>query len=326
LLARSKRLGQHLVPTPFFNLGIISIMAVVFYAALFFSRVKEVKVRLQKLIRLSFVTVAIIVVCLSPCLADQALSLKNTAKIMREQYGGVNLEQMLSKRIAWKQAGLSYQESLMVPLQNVVDCKDVRGLWVLQGMYRADASYALTFGKMDRYVAIQDLLKGWTMKRAESLGRLKLWQPPPGMVRALVEDPDSEGKRKALLKDLQKAVVADIDKAEKDAQSMESLVQMIFGTVTQVTYIVCKLAVDAGAELAPVFNGHADELDKFAAVIDSFAVPDAVPVVDRRERSELIHFIRDLIRSRKGNLSKEDVRSILDKLEPLRDGYAKKCQ
>jgi hypothetical protein len=153
-----------------------------------------------------------------------------------------------------------------------------------------------------------------------------MWQPKPELVRALVENPDDEAKRKAFLKDLRDAVDAQIEKGEKDAEVMELMVHMVFGTVAETVYVVCKLAVEPGEELAPVFNDQAVRLEKFAAVIDSFAAPGAIPIPDREARSKLAHFVSDLIRSRKGNLSREDIKSVLERLEPLRNSYAKKCE
>ena len=51
----------------------------------------------------------------------------------------------------FKQAGLSYQPSLMVPVEGVIGCKDKEQLRILMGMYTFDANYALLFGKKKEF-------------------------------------------------------------------------------------------------------------------------------------------------------------------------------
>ena len=255
--------------------------------------------------------------------------LKKASQTLTGAYGKGKLADMIKAMDTMKKAGLSYQPSLTVPLKGVVECKDAEELRVLHGMYWFDQNYAGIFRKKQTYLEIQGIIDNQIHKR-QKLGKTLATVPPvnANLVRKYVEDPDNAAKQDALLQAVNKRAEAFYKMAATNPEVLDHEVDVMYGMLIEGLYVVFSLAQDAklGPEMVAVFNQQAKDIDMFDTVLDSFKDPALLKMVEFMERDGLIDSVRDLILTKKGNLSQQDAKDVLAKIKPVREAFVKACK
>jgi len=255
--------------------------------------------------------------------------LQKAAKIFSDVYGQGNVVEIMKNVKLLKDAGLSYQKSLAIPLEEVIDCKDQEGLRVLYGMYAFDENYAMVFGKRKEFLETLEVINSQVLDRLDVRDKLQITPVKPELLKDLLEDPENVEKRDVIFNSTQANIDAMLKQAASDPEVMDVLIDAIYGTVIQGLYVACELALnnESGDKMIALFNAQAQRVEKFNVLLDTFKDPELSKMVEWEwvERGPLIDGIQDLIKSKKGRLNHHDIEKILAAVKPVRNYFARKC-
>jgi len=254
--------------------------------------------------------------------------LQKAARVLSDVYGQGNIAEMMKNVKLLKDAGLSYQKSLAIPLEEVIDCKDQEGLRVLYGMYAFDANYAMVFGKRKEFLETLEVINSQMQDRLDVRVKLQITHIKPELLKDLLEYPENVEKREAWFKNVQANMDAMFKQAAGDPEVMDVLIDVIYGTVIQGLYVSCELALnnEFGDKMIALFNAQAQRVEKFDVLLNTFKDPELIKMVKLVERDPLMDDIKDLIKSKKGRLNRQDVEKILAGVKSVRNSFAKKCR
>ncbi len=254
--------------------------------------------------------------------------LQKAAGVFSDVYGQGNVVEMMNNVKLLKDAGLSYQKSLAIPLEEVIDCKDQEGLRVLYGMYAFDANYAMVFGKRKEFLETLEVINSQMQDRLDVRVKLQITHIKPELLKDLLEYPENVEKREAWFKNVQANMDAMFKQAAGDPEVMDVLIDVIYGTVIQGLYVACELALnnESGDKMIALFNAQAQRVEKFDVLLNTFKDPELIKMVKLVERDPLMDDIKDLIKSKKGRLNRQDVEKILAGVKSVRNSFAKKCR
>jgi len=254
--------------------------------------------------------------------------LQKAARVLSDVYGQGNIAEMMKNVKLLKDAGLSYQKSLAIPLEEVIDCKDQEGLRVLYGMYAFDANYAMVFGKRKEFLETLEVINSQMQDRLDVRVKLQITHIKPELLKDLLEYPENVEKREAWFKNVQANMDAMFKQAAGDPEVMDVLIDVIYGTVIQGLYVSCELALnnESGDKMIALFNAQAQRVEKFDVLLNTFKDPELIKMVKLVERDPLMDDIKDLIKSKKGRLNRQDVEKILAGVKSVRNSFAKKCR
>ena len=254
--------------------------------------------------------------------------LHKAARVLSDVYGQGNIAEMMKNVKLLKDAGLSYQKSLAIPLEEVIDCKDQEGLRVLYGMYAFDANYAMVFGKRKEFLETLEVINSQMQDRLDVRVKLQITHIKPELLKDLLEYPENVEKREAWFKNVQANMDAMFKQAAGDPEVMDVLIDVIYGTVIQGLYVSCELALnnESGDKMIALFNAQAQRVEKFDVLLNTFKDPELIKMVKLVERDPLMDDIKDLIKSKKGRLNRQDVEKILAGVKSVRNSFAKKCR
>lgn len=256
-------------------------------------------------------------------------NLKQASQKLMSSYGQGKLAEMIKAMDALKKAGLSYQPSITVPLKGVVECKDPEALRALHGMYWFDQNYAALYGKKQTYLDIQNIIDGQIHKRQKIADKEPTVAPMnANLVRQYLENPGDAAKRDAMLQAMNKRAEEYYKAAASNPEVMHHEIDVLYGMLIEGMYVVFSLAQDEklGPDMVALFNQQAKDIDRFDLVYHSFKDPVLFKMMHVVERDGLLHTVRDLIITKKGNLTTEDVKNMLAAIRPVRDGFAKPCK
>lgn len=278
-----------------------------------------------------FMMVAGLCLCLVPGTApaaDRAQVLKQGAEKLKALFGESEGKALMQNVDLFKQAGLSYQPSLVLPVEGLIGCKDKEQLRILLGMYAFDANYALLFGKKQEFGAANTLVVKSIPERLNMGGKLKFKTFTQDEIKKIADNPNDPANRDLYIK----YVIANFhdlfQTAESDQEIMAMMVDALYGSIVQCLYVSSRLALAAGTgeKLVDLFNDQAKRLDKFQQVLEAYAGdPELAGLVERPERQPVIRPVFELLKAKKGNLSEAYVKKILSSIEPERNKVVEKC-
>jgi len=277
---------------------------------------------------ISVIVMAIAVLTVTCTLAAQDSDLTVTAGKFTDAFGQGKATAMRISKDLLRDSGLSYQESLAAPQEGVVDCKDPREqLQVLTGIYWHDIGYAGLFGKADKAMATREFVLKEVVERLAVRPKLHIEAGSTELWRKYVENPGDEANRDALYKVASTEIEALIESAAKDRDVMDFLVDRMYGATLEFIYVSCKLSLGAPSteKLIPIYNSIAVRMDEMTAILESIKDPKLQGLTKSKERTQLCVAVSGIIKKKNGNLSADDLRSILKLVEPVRDSYLKKC-
>lgn len=261
--------------------------------------------------------------------ADKSQGLKKRVEKLGALVGESECKAFMQNVALFKQAGLSYQPSLVVPVEEVIGCKDKEALRILMGMYIFDANYALLFGKKKEYEATDALLRRDIPERLNLGGKLKIQTLSPDERRKIAEDPNDPANREVFTKYVVANTRSILQEAQSDQEIMVLMVDSLYGSVIQSLYVACKLALAAGTgdKLMALFNEQARRVDRTQRALDVFADdPYMAGLVGHAERAPVLKPVFDLLTHMKGNLTEGYVKVILARVEPERSKVVVTCK
>ncbi|MEE9912248.1 MAG: hypothetical protein K4571_11060 [Deltaproteobacteria bacterium] len=227
-----------------------------------------------------------------------------------------------------KDAGLSYQESLTLPVKGSYACKNEIQLRVLAGMHGFDLNYALVFGRKKEFVNAMKFLN------AEILGRLKKSDyVNPNMsaaeetkkLLADITDPRNLEKYKAYWS---QQMDANMKNAARDPQLMESLLDQWYGSLIESSYVLCNLALNStgGDKLYSLFIDYMLRVDALDIRMQEFYNSEYGRALEQADRKSVFAPIRELIQKKHGLLDRQDIKFILSAMKKVRAEYVKPCK
>ncbi len=227
-----------------------------------------------------------------------------------------------------KDAGLSYQESLTLPVTGSYACKNETQLRVLAGMHGFDINYALVFNRKKEFMNTMKFLN------AEVLGRLtKSDYVNPNMVAADetkklladITDPRNLEKYKAYWS---KQMDANMKKAAKNPELMEALLDNWYGSLIESSFVLCNLALNStgGDKLYSLFIDYMLRLDALDIRMQEFYNSDYGRALEQADRKNVFAPIRELIQKKHGLLDRKDIKFILSSMKKARAEYVAPCK
>ncbi len=227
-----------------------------------------------------------------------------------------------------KDAGLSYQESLTLPVKGSYACKSETQLRVLAGMHGFDINYALVFGRKKEFVNTMKFL------HSEILGRLKKSDyVNPNMIAADetkklladITDPQNLEKYKAYWS---KQMDTNMKKAAKNPELMEALLDNWYGSLIESSFVLCSLALNStgGDKLYSLFVDYMLRVDALDIRMQEFYNSDYGRALEQADRKTVFAPIRELIQKKHGLLDRQDINFILSAMKNIRAEYVKPCK
>ncbi len=259
--------------------------------------------------------------------ADKAQALREGAEKVEAVYNESELRGVMDKMAVFKKAGLSYQPSLVVPVEGVAGCKDKEQLRILMGMYGSDANYALLFGKKQEFAATNGLLNE-IADRLNLRGKVKFKTFAPEELKQVLDNPDDPAHRELYVKYVSASFHGMVEASKSDQEMMDLFLDFAYGSIVQNLYVACKLGLAAGTgpKLVALFNEQAARLDDLHQVLVAYAGnPELNAITKCSQREALLKPIAYILKAKKGNLAETDVVKILSWIEPERSKVVGKC-
>jgi len=273
------------------------------------------------------------VLCL--CLTAGTALAADKAQVLQQAYEKIeilasesSLREMMDNVGLFKKAGLSYQPSLVVPVEGVVDCKDDEQLRMLAGMYTFDANYALLFGRKQEFAAANDL-RNDIPDRLNLRGKLKLRTFSPDDLKKVLENPDDPASRDLYLTYASAAIHDMFEASKTDEEMLDLFLDFGYGAIIHGLYVACKLALATGTgeNLVALFNEQAARVDKVSQALLAYAAdPELEALVESSQRESVLKPVAEILKAKKGNLAEADVMNILSLIEPEHSKVAAKCK
>lgn len=260
--------------------------------------------------------------------AEKAQALKQPYEKLEALGSESQLRELVDKVGLFKEAGLSYQPSLVVPVEGVVACKDNEQLRMLVGMYFFDANYAVLFGKKQAFAAAYRQINS-IPDRLNLGGRLKLRTFTPDELKQVLDNPDDPANHILYVKYSAANFHYMVGASKNDPQILALLLDSSYGSIIEGLYISSRLALAAGTgpKLVAVFNGQAARLDTVYQALEAYAGdPELNALTGSSQHAAVLKSAIKILKTRKGNLKEADVKKILLLIEPARSHVVGKCE
>jgi hypothetical protein len=260
--------------------------------------------------------------------ADKAQVLKQAYEKLEPMINESQLRDMADKVGLLKKAGLSYQPSLVVPVEGVVACKNKEQLRILLGMYTFDTNYALLFGKKKEFAAANGL-RDDIPDRLNLRGKLKSKTFTPDEIKKVLANPDDPANRALFVKYTAANAHDMIEAAKSDQEMLALYLDLGYGGIIQSLYVTSKLALAAGTgpNLVALFNEQASRVNKVYQSLLAYAGnPELDAFVKRAPRERVLKPVAGILKAKNGNLARTDVEKVLSLVEPERSKVVGKCQ
>jgi hypothetical protein len=227
-----------------------------------------------------------------------------------------------------KNAGLSYQESLTLPLKVSYACKNENQLRVLAGMHGFDVNYALVFGRKKEFVNAMKFLNAEIIERlnpSDYVNPNMLAAKETKKLLADVTDPQNLKKYKAYWS---KQIDANMKKAAKDPRLMESLLDQWYGSLIESSFVMCNLALSGagGDQFYALFIDYMLRVDALDIKMQEFYNSEYGSALEQADRKKILAPIRERIQNKHGLLDRQDINFILSIMKKVRAEYVKPCK
>lgn len=260
--------------------------------------------------------------------ADPTETLRKASAVFKQQYGSGQYAESMKQINIIKDAGLSYQNYLAIPLKGSLACKDKAQLRVLIGMISFDSHYAMIFGKKKEYFDTLQYINTEIMPRLKELDQLNM--------SVIVKDSSNiiaDGFTKPEnLQKYRESYQQQFDQlAEKVASSPDTMVLLVdgwYGAVLESLYVACTLSQNEkwGDSLSKLFGDQFQRLGKVDKVLSLLKYTKYESLAHQPERSKALASIRGLYEKKKGQLDRKDISMILEQVKAARAEYIKLCR
>ena len=287
----------------------------------------------MKLVKMWFVNVAValfLFMTAGTALAQEKADVlrEQTEKVLKTVATEAKNRESAEKVNLFKQAGLSYQPSLVVPVEGVIECKGKEQLGMLMGMYNFDANYALLFGRKEQFAKAYEL-RNDIPNRLGLTGRFTFKTFTPDQIEKVLDNPDDPANRDLYVNYIDANLRDMLEAAKTDPEMLDLFFDFVYGAIIEGVYVACKLSLAAGTgeNLLPLFNEQKTRLDKVWQALGAYAAdPELDALVERPQRDRIFKPVIEILTTKKGNLAEADVKEILSIVESDRDKLAFKCE
>lgn len=223
-----------------------------------------------------------------------------------------------------KDADLTFQKSLTVPVLDILDCKSKEELPQLLGIYIFDTNYAMLFDRR------KEVTESWeTVLRIALHGEFGVAMLPAADLKEMLDNPSNPQMRGKLISNIRMQVTDILKRAREKPEFLEVVVDEFYGTIVEGLYIVCKLALNedlSGKKMVDLFNGLQQSLGGYAKIEGIFAGDESFEgMLKKGERAKVLDPINTLLKTNSGKLKVEDLKKILSIIEPIRKQVIRKC-
>ena len=212
-----------------------------------------------------------------------------------------------------KEAGLSWNKELTLPVSGIVACKTPEELYVLWGMYAIDMTYAHLFGK-----GFEDIVAA----RVELEDRIGF---PRDAFKKPVPESDREEKKNKSIEMIHEM----IRQSQENPVLLHTFVGGFYGSTLELFYLFCSLGLAAGVtdQVTDLINSHIPQLDLTYQILDAYEENgELAQLLDVGGRKAVIQSIMDVVKASLGNVREEDLQKVLSVVEPVRAPLKAPCQ
>jgi hypothetical protein len=259
--------------------------------------------------------------------ADRAEALKRTSDKLATLYGEKDLQGMMEGVGLFKKAGLSYQPSLVLPL-DIIECKNQAELQTNFGAYLFDLNYAMVFGKMKEVAATNAQVVG-IIKRLKMDEKVKFKILSTDDLKRISENPTDPATREVFNKCIASSMQGLVTAAQTDPEVLEFATNAVMGATFQCLYVACRLGLAAGPgeKLAALFNEQSSRMSRAQQIIEVLeGDPDLAQFAKTSMRAANIKSDLEVVKEKNGNLDESDLRKILTRLKPVYEAFVGRCK
>ncbi len=254
--------------------------------------------------------------------AEKQEELRSVANLVIERINAGDMTGMMQQLELYKEAGLSYQPKLTLPL--VVDEMGDEELNTLLGMLSFDANYAMVFGKLQESMETRAFIREELMPRMQAYDKMEIAQPDQAIVESLLRDPYDAEARRQLNEHLSTQIKRNVEAAANDQELMIVFVESFYGAVIQGLFVASTLALDmpANPQLVALFNEQLTRLEFFDELVHNLQHSELRSVFGQEERCSIVDPLIARLVAAQGALSPELVREVQDITAQARARYA----
>ncbi len=258
---------------------------------------------------------------------DDAEVLRKAWAQWRDVFGTGQHPSVTTREEQFKEAGLSYQGSLTVPLKGSFSCKSESQLRVLSGMLAYDASYAVMFARKKEFLETVQFMTSDVEQRVDGIDSLPLPVAVRALRKALSEDISNEETLQKFGEQGRKQLGILVEKAATDPKTTALLMDYWYGWSLQGLYVLCSLgrSGEGGEAMVQLFNRQLQNTERLEKLYLAFAGTDFAKQVSQADRCNLFRSVEELIRSRQGRLNRKDVKALLEKIQSARADFVRPC-
>ncbi|RJR33158.1 MAG: hypothetical protein C4576_28460 [Desulfobacteraceae bacterium] len=278
-----------------------------------------------------FITTAVLSVFLfagaAPA-ADRAEVLKRTADKLTALYGEKDFRDMMEGVELFKKAGLSYQPSLVYPLEGIIECKDKTQLQTLLGIYLFDLNYAMVFGKTKEAAATNAVVVD-IVKRLKLDEKVKPQILSADDLKRIAEKPNDPAGREIFIKYMMSNMRGLVTAAQSDPEVLESAVNAVMGATFMSLYVASELGLASGSgeKLVTLFNEQSSRMKKAQQIIESLLEdPGLAEFAKSSMRAKNLEHYLGVVMAKKGNMDESDLKKILSRTRPYWQEFSEKCK
>lgn len=234
---------------------------------------------------------------------------------------------LMTKIDLYRVAGLSYQPSLVLPMEKILSCKNEEQIRTLAGMYTFDSNYALAMGNGVMALTTKQFVRDSLLPRLNVSRKLEIEPISQNLLKRLVENPNDPQIRTQVIAQatLNTKRIAELS---ADPEVMDLVVDTFFGSIIEGLYVACTLAKDAEMtpEMIDLFMEQLNRFESFDTFFHNFKDEQCLAFVEMADRDGLIHTVIDRLSETKGRLTGADIDMFLSLVEPVRAPLAKLCK
>ena len=270
-------------------------------------------------------------ICLSLVFSPAAYAethLQIVSNVLADAYSNDEAKSMQQNISLFKEADLSYQESLATPFISIGDCKSQSELGVLMGMYQFDSSYALVFGKAAQFAQARRAMVTELKPRLDVMSTLDFTPVSPELVKDVAQNPGDAAKREELFKHFQGVTNQMIAQAGKDEAVLQFVADTAYGTVLQGLYVATSLASQAemGPKLEELFADQDARIAKLEMVYNAMQNELLDRGLFNPDRFRTISSVDRILRDSNCKPDTNDITKMLDILTEARAAFVSECK
>lgn len=232
-----------------------------------------------------------------------------------------DITEMMQQLDLYRQAGLSYQSGLTVPMS--VRDKDNDELAVLMGMFTFDANYAMVFGRMEESIDVRMFMRNTVLPRMKQGSRVDVTPARQDLMERLMRNPQDEQARKMLNQHVASQIKRNAELAENDVEIMQMLVHGYYGAMVQGLYVATSMSMNLpiSSEIKELFEYQLVRLQYLDELIHNLEHSEIQEVLGQEKICSVIDPIIERLQVARGKLTPELIKDLNDIAVQARSEY-----